>query len=105
MPSQSSSELLEKLEVRLRINQPGASREENDKATALELFARASGLNEAIHALRLPYTYQIIPGPPEKVKARQQLGMMVCEILEGMRDEFVTAAIANWPTKEPNATS
>lgn len=99
MPAQSSKEVLqmmETLETNLRIQRQEASRMENDKATAIELFRRASSLEDAIAQLKLPYTYDIIVKDPTKVRARMTLGEMSAEMLEVMRDELISAGVSAW---------
>lgn len=65
----------------------------------MELFARASTLEEARRALLLDYTYQIT-GDPNKRAARKMLGTMTAEILETMTDELVRAGIQSWTEHE-----
>lgn len=96
MPAQFSKEVLEKMEANLRIQLQGASAKENDKATAIELFGRASSLEEAIHYLKLPYTYEVTVSDAAKINARRQLCGMSLEILETMRDELISAGVDAW---------
>ena len=96
MPRPASKELLEKTEVRLRIMYQDGTPLQNQKGTAIELLRRGLQLEEGIHALKLPYTYDIIGGDPKKVQARRTLGGMSVEILETMRDEFISVGVAEW---------
>ena len=84
------TELLERLNLGIQIE--GQTPAQNHYSTCLDLLRRASELDEAIRALSLPYTYQIIDAPPEKQKARQMLGMASVEMLTNLRNELVAAA-------------
>jgi hypothetical protein len=61
----------------------------------MELFARASSLDDARAMLQMDYTYQIT-GDPNKRASRKMLGTMTAEILESMADELIRAGIQSW---------
>lgn len=63
-------------------------------------------VEDAIHHLNLPYTYEILPVPKEKRAARQMLGKMSSEMLVVLRDDLIEHAFRNFEeykalTKEP----
>jgi hypothetical protein len=95
MSIQPSPEAVEKI-ANLSIHIRGKTIAQNTKETAMELFARASRLDEAIDTLKLPYTYEIMTGDAKKIAARRQLGGMSAEILETMRDELYSAGTKAW---------
>lgn len=99
MPAALSKEVrltIEQMETNLRIQLLNGSPMENDKATAIELFGRASSLEEAIHYLKLPYTYEVTTTDAKKLNARKQLCGMSIEVLEAMRDELIVAGVQAW---------
>jgi hypothetical protein len=100
MPSQVSSEALNRLETNLSIQKRNATPAENAKATALELFARASSLDECIQYLKNPYTFEITTSDAQKVSARRQLAGMSVEVLETMRDELIRCGVRRWDEYE-----
>lgn len=50
-------------------------------------------VEDAIHHLNLPYTYEILPVPPEKRAARQMLGKASAEMLVVLRDDLIEHAV------------
>lgn len=104
MPTLPSSEALQRMEVHLQIEKRGASLIENTKSTAIELFARASGLEDSISYLKLPYTYEITTSDTKKISARRQLAGMSVEVLENMRDELIRCGVARWIEYEKLST-
>jgi hypothetical protein len=47
-------------------------------------------LDSAIRALRLPYLYELTQPDPEKRKKREQIGLMLSDLLVDMRAELIT---------------
>lgn len=75
-----------------RLEIRGATEQENQKATALDLLSKAVDLDRSAHALGWNYTYDAI-SEREKATARVQLGKMAEPIVEGIRDEFLRAGV------------
>lgn len=89
-------ESLHLLESNLSIQKRGATAAENAKSTAIELFRRASGLEDSIEFLKLPYTFEITTSDSTKISARRQLAGLSVDVLETMRDELINAGVARW---------
>lgn len=96
MQNQVSSEAVQRLETNLSIQKRGATAVQNAKDTAIELFARASALDESIVYLKNPYTFEITTSDAQKVSARRQLAGMSVEVLENMRDELIRCGVQRW---------
>lgn len=86
MQSQVSAKL--RLEV--------GNRMDNLKATAIELFRRASELEYARAALDNKYTYEITTDEGKKREARKHIGSLSVQVLEGMRDELIVGGVTAW---------
>ena len=90
-----SKEAVERV-LNLSLQIKGNSVAENRKATAIELFGRASALEEAIRTLGNQYSYEITTDDPKKIAARKQLGGMSREVLVTVRDELISAGVREW---------
>jgi hypothetical protein len=86
--------------LNLSIQKKLANPIENRKDTAIELFSRASALEEAIRTLSYDYTYEITTSDPKRIAARKQLGGMSREVLIAMRDELYSAGAQEWRAYE-----
>src|SRR5436190_11223888 len=82
--------------LNLSIHKKLAGPMEVRKDTAIELFARASALEESIKTLGYDYTYEITTSDPKKIALRKQLGTVSREVLVIMRDELISAGVQEW---------